>query len=774
MPQAAPLFSYLGTILSSAATWKAIAIFAIKMAVSYAISRALAPKPGKLGSMASPIQMSREAAAARRVIYGETRVSGPMVFAHVSGEKNENIDIVVALAGHECESIGELFISDEYVPIDGAGSPESTSKYFGKLGIGKWYGDDAARSALVTNSGGVWTSAHRLRGCTALHAKLVFDQEVYPQGLPNISAVVKGKRLHDPRTETTSWSNNPALELLDYMRDADIGMGCDDSEIDFPSFIAAANICDEAVALLAGGTEKRYRCDGVFATDGEPASIIEQIVGSMAGSLSYVGGKFTCRAGCYEVPTITLSESDLRGPINYQPAAGRRDVCNIVKGTYTSPVDLYQPRDFPQYKDAAHITEDDGEEITRDLSLDWVHSTAQAQRLAAIEEKASRFGGVLELQCNLSAMRVKVGDSITVTNKQLGWSTGEVFRVMQFKLSTENGTPGVDLVCRRTSADIYGWTAATDEVYVPPGGTPSTGGGAYTIPTGEELPGGDFGDLDLGDLTFEEAIGGCEYRSLSGTTYPLGRPTYGTALTPPQFYLREDYSGSISYRTNVGDCGTAPSGNGEDHEFSGATVIDPLHYDTETRTGQRKHTVYSWGNATESTHSKYTQIIADPYPGVYASEVTATTSTISGTDACVSGTISSITTGTATSTLSVESTDEDAIARAVALDYSWGAWGSSTSTAIAGWQIRTGTTFAFAKVQVRGSWAGGRPNWEYTVTVNMESTNYGEAAWVPDGQLKLKARASASGVITLPPTDIPCPRGKQRRVAATPSINWNT
>jgi hypothetical protein len=474
MPQVAPVIGkILATKIIATLTVKAVVVAAIKIAATYAISRALTrgsknKASGLSTGDGSELTMSREAAPARRIIYGQTRVSGPMAYWHVAGNANENLECVVLLASHECDGIASYLVDDKTVTLDGTGAA-TTAPYVGKLTLTAHLGDQTtADSGLIYSSGGAWTNLHILYGITYLACRLKNDAEVYAGGLPNFSAVVRGRRIYDPRTGTTAWSRNPAIILRDYLTDDSFGLGATADEIDDASFIAAANVCDETIALATSWTEPRYRCDGSFTTDAEPAQVIEQILATMAGRLVYAGGKFRCSAGAYYSPAVTLSEGDMRGAIQYQTAAGIREVCNIAKGTYTSPGDLYQPRDFPQFKDVAHVTAD-GEEIATDLDLAWVSSVTQAQRLAKIAERESRLGGVITLPCNLSAMRVQAGDTVAVTNTRFGWAP-KIFLVQEFRLAIDQGGAlGVDLVCRETSPSVYGWTAGTDEQSTTPG-----------------------------------------------------------------------------------------------------------------------------------------------------------------------------------------------------------------------------------------------------------------------------------------------------------------
>lgn len=546
MPQVVPVVvKILATKLIAGITVGAI----VKVAAAYAINRILNKSKGKgLGSgSGSQLTMSRDPSPARRIVYGETRASGPIAFIHVSGNKNSTLGIALMLAAHECDQIGAYLVEDVQVTPDETGAV-TTGKYAGKLWINAHLGDQTTGDAgLIAMSGGAWTTAHALKGITYIACRLTYDTEVYAGGLPNFSVIMRGKKVFDPRTSTTAFSRNPALILLDYLTNETFGLGATAGEIDAASFIAAANICDEGVTLAGGGTEPRYRCDGTFTTDAEPAVVIEQILATMAGSLVYAGGKFRCHAGAYVAPTITLDEGDLRGPIQFQPAAGIREVCNIVKGSYTSPVDLYQPRDIPQFRDAAHITAD-GEEIPADLDLAWVSSASQAQRLAKIHERASRLGGVLTLQCNLSALRVQAGDTIAVNNTRFGWDP-KVFRVQECKFSVEaGGALGVDLICRETAASIWEWAAATDEHATDPAAEVENPDIDYSdmVGIGDTSTGVPGTYDDLNQTPPAQPVGTIAIQTRGGTWAKCGYPSYN-GTQPTRRWLRANTVHTESY-----------------------------------------------------------------------------------------------------------------------------------------------------------------------------------------------------------------------------------
>ena len=105
-----------------------IKTFAISLAMGF-IQQALAPKPkaprlGGLYYRGSP-RMVRSSLEPHQVVYGTAKVSGPLVFAEVTGSGREYLHLVVPLAGHELSGIDSVFFNDVEIPpgdLDGAGN----------------------------------------------------------------------------------------------------------------------------------------------------------------------------------------------------------------------------------------------------------------------------------------------------------------------------------------------------------------------------------------------------------------------------------------------------------------------------------------------------------------------------------------------------------------------------------------------------------------------------------------------------------------------------
>lgn len=315
----------------------------------------------------------------------------------------------------------------------------------------------AADADLVAESGGKWTSAHRGDGVAYIYARLEFDQEIFGQiGLPNISAVIKGKKVLDTRTSTTAWSDNPALCTADYLRNGTYGLGCTSAEVPSAEISAAANICDELVTITSGGaTQKRYTCNGVLSTDQQQRANLEALVDSMAGSAVWVQGRFLVRAGAHETPALTITADMLAGSgVRFMPFARKRERFNAVEGTFVDPAQGYAERQFPSVENATYLAQDNGWRQTAELQLPLTHDELTAQRLGKITLERARLALKVMLSCNLYAYDLAPGDVVALTLARYGW-TSKQFTVLEREISFETMT--VQLTLQETASAVWSW-----------------------------------------------------------------------------------------------------------------------------------------------------------------------------------------------------------------------------------------------------------------------------------------------------------------------------
>lgn len=399
-----------------------------------------------------------------QLVYGRVRKGGKISYVESTGA-NGFLNIVITLAAHVAE-IEQVWFDDEPIPFDETGNVVVGSKWYGAL-YTQWnagYDDQEAFTHLVGISQGKWTSAHRQQGHAGIYVLLSWQPRLFPNGIPNITAIVRGRRVYDPRTGLWGYSNNAALCIADYLTLSKerCGFGLPYSALDEAFLIASANVCDEDVAKKDGGTEKRYTCNGSISTEDEPKDIISRMLTSMNGTLVRTGGKWRIIAGAYRQPEVSLDESDLRGPIKIVTLQSRRDLFNGVKGTFVDPDKRWQENDFPAVSSDAYMQQDNGDRIWKDVTLSFTTSHTEAQRISRALLERSRRQIQVEVKLKLGAYVLSVCDVVMFTVQRYGF-VNKLFEVMSISPVFEDGELGVNAILRETDPNIYAWTSNTDE-----------------------------------------------------------------------------------------------------------------------------------------------------------------------------------------------------------------------------------------------------------------------------------------------------------------------
>ena len=400
-------------------------------------------------------------AADHQVIYGQTRVGGVVVFKDVT-DNNKFLHVVYAMAGHECEEASKIYLNNEELTIDGSTNMVTApSKYNGKVRVKIHLGDQTTGDSDLVSESTKWTSDHKLRNVTYLYLRYEFDADAFPNGEPNLTALIKGKKVFNPNTSATAWSDNTALCLRDYLTSS-YGLSIPTADIDDTTFGTAFTVCDEDVNLaasLGGGTQKKYTTNGAFTTNASPRAILEKITSCMAGFIWYAQGQWRCKAGSYVSPAVTFTEDDLRSPLNIKTRGSRRDNFNVVRGKFRGAETNFQVTDFPEIRSSTFLTIDNNEENIIDLELPFVNTSSMAQRIAKIALFKNRQQIQVSGTFGMKALQVQVGDVIQLTNSRLGFSA-KTFEVQSwtFQPDLQQGLV-INLELKEISSAVFDWNA---------------------------------------------------------------------------------------------------------------------------------------------------------------------------------------------------------------------------------------------------------------------------------------------------------------------------
>lgn len=314
---------------------------------------------------------------------------------------------------------------------------------------------------LVAQFPGVWGTKRRGDDVADIVATFAWDEDALPTGIPNLSAIPRGRRVYDPRTGTTVYSRNPALHARDWIIRK---CAATTDTIDEDLLIAAANACDEWVELPPGVTtgdfqdiggtlyQRRYTFDGVL-TGVDPLGDLEKIATAMGGTIVESGGVWSIWAGVYVEPELALDDDDLAdGTIEVTPFSSVSQLFNSVSGKYMHPT-RWVADAFAAYSSPTYIAQDGGRKLVADLDLTMINDPSRAQRVARLHLHRSRQALTITAQWNLGAYEVSVGQTVEVTLARYG-QTAKVFRVLNRSYDPAGPTT---LVLREEAAAVYAW-----------------------------------------------------------------------------------------------------------------------------------------------------------------------------------------------------------------------------------------------------------------------------------------------------------------------------
>ena len=442
---------------------------AVSTALSFGSNLLFGSKKPNVASFGSSIQSRQELVRgtieAWTIIYGRAKVGGTLVYAQTGppegSSQNRYIYYIVVLASHEIEAVEAIYFNDEEVELDGQGrvttgdyyyEPSDTS--FARVRVHLGTEDQEADTEFVDELD-EWTPDHRLRGHAYLAVRFDYEQSVFPNGAPTFTAIVKGKKVYDPRDGLSKYSDNWALCVRDYLSNPDYGFAATSAEIDDNTVIAAANISDELVQLADGTTQKRYTVNGVIDTSTSRTDNLEQLKTAGAGVTPYSQGQFKVFAAAYSQPVATINEDWLVDSLTVQARPARSDLYNTVRGVYVEETRNWQPTDFPEVSNPLYVSQDNGDTLVKDIEFPFVIDAIHAQRLGKIVLEKGRQGIVVTAICNQRALPLSVWDTVYLNDEELGWQN-KVFRIVSWTL-TEELT--IELTLNEESLESYLWNA---------------------------------------------------------------------------------------------------------------------------------------------------------------------------------------------------------------------------------------------------------------------------------------------------------------------------
>tara|TARA_R110001592_G_scaffold21688_1_gene87172 strand:- start:12168 stop:14843 length:2676 start_codon:yes stop_codon:yes gene_type:complete len=451
----------------------ALTYIALTMVTS-ALITALTPKPDQNPNNSNGLQVnSKNALAPMQFVYGKARKGGTITFQEVTGGNNKILHQIISLAGHEIDSVEDVYFNDSIIQMSNGGV--TSAIWDNKIKVYIHDGSQtSATDAFANSTETLATTLHAEttvtsdfigKGIAYIYCRFEFDSTVFSNGVPQVTAVVKGKKVVttiNGVAQTPTWTDNAAWIIRDFIT-SDYGL--EDSSIDYATFEEAASVSEDTTVL--SDSSKQYTINGIVQASQNSGTVLQEMMTSCGGTLFWGAGAWRLFAGAFVAPTKILTLDDLRSGISLDTKMSMANNFNAVRGTFIDRDEGYISADYPQINSSAFLAEDNGIESILDLALPYTTNPIAAQRLAKQMLFRNREQLTLNAEFGLNALNIEVGDFVKFGNDRYGWTTGneKTFEVTNWKLSpnVEEGDLRVSMTLRESSSSAYGFNESDEQ-----------------------------------------------------------------------------------------------------------------------------------------------------------------------------------------------------------------------------------------------------------------------------------------------------------------------
>lgn len=329
--------------------------------------------------------------------YGPLRLYGDWIFF---GTKPDGTPVDVwAFHDGQANAITQVYLNDDKVTIVGGIVQQLPDKRYRDNRVAAGYSmglpTETAFATVMAEIPGIWTADHRGDGVvTGYLIKYLTKADKFLETYPNgddiqMSLAGEWSLVFDPRDpgqdaydpSTWEYRDNSALALLHSQL---VNRGRDYDTAILPqidSWIAAANDCDVAMPLAAGGTEKRYRLALAHRLTETPAAIDAAILNTFDGwYCENERGEVRVYSGRYSAPTVSIGRDKI---VSYslQRHVAAEDAINEVLVTYVSAAHEYATVDAQSWRDEGAISASGRPPVSAPLDAQ-MPSPTQGRRLA--------------------------------------------------------------------------------------------------------------------------------------------------------------------------------------------------------------------------------------------------------------------------------------------------------------------------------------------------------------------------------------------------------
>ena len=260
-----------------------------------------------------------------------------------------------------------------------------------------------------------WNEAMRYTAYSYL--QLIYNTDAW-RSIPDFTAVIRGRKLYDPRDGSTIFSRNPALVWLDWLSNGRYGLGVPISMIDLQSVMDVATWCDD----------HEFYFDGVITDRKAFMDNFEDIMINFRAFTVYSEGIYYLRVFTDDAAAMTLDENDVEiSPESFTikqpgiPESPARVTATFAdkEQNYTANVAAWPQVPVIQYEESL---EREGAEKT----LIGSNSMTQSKKIAKYGYLKRQFDKSFSILAHPRCFDLEPGDMIQMTHEFPGWTLHKV------------------------------------------------------------------------------------------------------------------------------------------------------------------------------------------------------------------------------------------------------------------------------------------------------------------------------------------------------------
>ena len=435
------------------------------------------------------------------IVYGTRKVGGNVVFLETSGTDNQFLFMAVVLSEGEINGVTSLFVNDNQVTLSGTltdGTQRTVASsdvnFFDEsslITVEAHFGTDSQSASTLLSSLSSWTSNHRLRGLAYLAIRFEWNADKFGS-LPTVQAIVQGRKVYNPNLDgtltggsgshradtSTTWefSDNPILQLLDYLRNERFGMGIPNSYFDsnFADWQTATDVCDTNITPFSGASQiDLMDSNTVVDTSVKAIDNVKNFVRGSRSYLNFSGGKYNILVESTGSASISLTEDNIIGGISIQ-SKNKNSRYNRVIVNFINPDKNFQSdtAQFPPVDEtglasadqhANMKTADGGLLLEGRFDFSMFTSPYQAQEMAEIILRRSRTSLDVSLKADATALDLSIGDLVNITHATPAFSA-KPFRVQGMTINADHS---VSLQCTEHQDSFYTFGTQQEVATIP-------------------------------------------------------------------------------------------------------------------------------------------------------------------------------------------------------------------------------------------------------------------------------------------------------------------